>query len=120
MIPPLRPPEVQDTLAGLGEQFAREELRSSARVLIMLSLGVNRRLSFAVLLELVRCSKGSLNYHLKQLSEAGLVLVSTVFTFGGPRVVVDITEKGSAQYRGLVDELSRLPKLHEEPAVVPS
>jgi DNA-binding MarR family transcriptional regulator len=111
---------VQDSLAGLGHQFAREELRSSARILIMLSLGVNRRLGFTALLDLVHCGKGSLNYHLKQLDGAGLVRLSTVFTFGGPRVVVDITEKGISQYQGLVDELRRLPQIEGAPAPVSS
>lgn len=100
---------VRRSLAGLGEQFAQDELRSSARLVIMLSLGVNGRLSFADLLEVTRCAKGSLSYHLKQLADAGLVRSSTVFTFGGPRVVVEITDKGRARYGELVEQLRALP-----------
>ena len=113
-------PEARESLAGLGKQFAQEELRSSARILIMLSLGVNQRLSFSTLLELTHCAKGSLSYHLKQLEGAGLLQTSTVFTFGGPRVVADITEKGRAQYRGIIDELRRLPGPDEPSAAVRS
>ena len=103
------PPE---PLESLGEQFSQEELRSSTRVLIMLSLGVNRRMSFSALLRLSRCAKGSLSYHLKQLEGAGLVRVSTVFTLGGPRVIADITEKGRARFSELMDELQRLSVDH--------
>jgi len=102
-----------DLLASLGEQFSREELRSSVRILIMLSLGVNRRMGFLALLRLSHCAKGSLSYHLKQLEDAGLLRTSTVFTLGGPRVVAEITEKGRARYSGLIDELQRLPVGHE-------
>jgi len=109
-----------ESLAGLGEQFAQEELRSSARVLIMLSLGVNHRLGFTALLVLTHCGKGSLNYHLKQLEGAGLIRMSTVFTFGGPRVVADITEKGQVRYRGLIEELRRLPVSESTAVGVPS
>ena len=113
-------PRVPEPLASLGEQFSQEELRSSTRVLIMLSLGVNRRMSFATLLHLSHCAKGSLSYHLKQLEAAGLIRTSTVFTLGGPRVVAEITEKGRARYSGLIDELQRLPAEHGAPEAVPS
>jgi len=86
----------------------------------MLSLGVNHRLGFSALLSLTHCGKGSLNYHLKQLEGAGMVRVSTVFTFGGPRVVADITEKGRTQYRGLIEEIRRLPSIDSRSGGVPS
>jgi len=112
-------PAAPEALAVLGEQFSQEALRSSARILIMLSLGVNRRMAFAALLRLSHCAKGSLSYHLKQLEAAGLLQTSTVFTFGGPRVVAEITQKGRASYNGLIDELQRLPMGHEAPGPVP-
>jgi len=112
--------EARKSLAGLGDQFAQEEFRSSARLLIMLSLGVNRRLGFTALLELTHLGKGSLNYHLKQLEAAGLVRVTMVLTLGGPRVAVDITEKGGTQYQGLIEELRRLPSLDGPYGTVPS
>jgi len=97
------------SLVGLGERFAREELRSSARVLIVLALGVNRRLTFTDLLELTHVAKGSLSYHIRQLETAGLVGTATVFTFRGQRMVVSITASGGELYRRLVEELRALP-----------
>lgn len=113
-------PRAPESLARLGAQFSQEALQSSTRILIMLSLGVNRRMSFAALLQLCHCAKGSLSYHLKQLEGAGLLRTSTVFTLGGPRVVADITEKGRASYTGLIDELRRLPMEREDTAPTPS
>jgi DNA-binding HxlR family transcriptional regulator len=113
-------PPAPEPLASIGEQLSQEELRSSVRVLIILSLGVNRRMSFGALLQLSHCAKGSLSYHLKQLESAGLLRVSTVFTLGGPRVVAEITEKGRVRYGGLIDELQRLPVGHETSEPVPS
>lgn len=100
---------VRPSLVGLGAQLAQEELRSSARVLIVLALGVNRRLTFTDLLELTHVAKGSLSYHLRQLETAGLVSTATVFTFRGQRMVVSITENGGELYRRLVEELRALP-----------
>jgi len=97
------------SLAGLGERLAQEELRSSARVLIVLALGVNRRLTFSDLLELTHVAKGSLSYHLRQLESAGLVRSATLFTIRGQRMVVTITEAGGELYRRLVEELRALP-----------
>lgn len=100
-------------LAGLGAQFAQEQLRSSARILILLALGVNQRLTFSDLLELTHVAKGSLSYHLKQLETAGLVHSATVFTFNGQRVAVTITSKGQELYGYLVEELRRLPPMED-------
>jgi len=113
-------PAAPEALASIGEQLSQEELRSSVRVLIMLSLGVNRRMSFAALLRLSHCAKGSLSYHLAQLEEAGLLRTSTVFTLGGPRVLAEITETGRARYSGLIDELRRLPIGPEAAGPVPT
>jgi DNA-binding PadR family transcriptional regulator len=77
-------------------------------------------MSFAALLRLSHCAKGSLSYHLKQLETAGLLRTSAVFTLGGPRIVAEITEKGRARYSGLIDELQRLPVGGEAAAPVPS
>jgi hypothetical protein len=43
-----------------------------------------------------------------------------VFTFSGPRVVADITEKGRARFGELMDELQRLPVDHGVTEPVPS
>ncbi len=95
-------------LRAIGDFLLQESLRHSVRLLILISLGINRRLSFSELLELTSTSKGSLSHHLDQLVAAGYVESRMVFTLGGPRVRVEITAKGLAVYEDLARALGRL------------
>jgi DNA-binding HxlR family transcriptional regulator len=95
-------------LKSLGEYLLQDPLRNSVRVLILISLGMNRRLAFTDLLELTGASKGSLSHHLEQLAGAGLTRSRMVFTLGGPRVVVEITAEGQAVYESLTQLLAGL------------
>jgi DNA-binding transcriptional ArsR family regulator len=95
-------------LRTLGGVLLREPLRNSVRVLILVSLGVNRALTFTELLELTSTSKGSLGHHLEQLQSAGYLQSRIVFTLDGPRTRVEITSQGLAVYEELVRELARL------------
>jgi DNA-binding MarR family transcriptional regulator len=108
----LTPPEVElpgdPGLRALGEYLLADPLKNSVRLLILISLGMNRRLSFTDLLELTRVSKGSLSHHLDQLASAGLTRSRMVFTIGGPRVQVEITPSGLAVYERLTRTLADL------------
>ncbi len=95
-------------LRTLGEVLLQEALRSSVRVLILISLGINRALAFSELLELTGTSKGSLGHHLEQLESAGYLHRRMVFTLGGPRVRVEITREGLRAYDELARGLGRL------------
>lgn len=103
-------------LRTLGDVLLREPLRNSVRVLILVSLGVNRALTFTELLELTGTSKGSLGHHLDQLQSAGYLRSRRVFTLDGPRTRVEITPEGLAVYDGLVRELARLVPPRGPPA----
>ncbi len=95
-------------LRAIGDFLLQESLRHSVRVLILISLGINRHLSFSELLELTATSKGSLSHHLEQLASAGFVETRMVFTLGGPRVRVEITAKGLGVYEELTRALGQL------------
>jgi DNA-binding MarR family transcriptional regulator len=105
---PEGPPAVAPDLRTLGDYLLQDPLRSSVRVLILISLGMNRRLSFTDLLELTGSSKGSLSHHLDQLSAAGLLRSRMVFTLAGPRIQVEITPQGLSVYDRLCRTLSEL------------
>ncbi len=109
-MPPSSEPDAPGTpgLRTLGDFLLQESLRNSVRLLILISLGINRALSFSELLELTNTSKGSLSHHLEQLAAADLVRSRMVFTLGGPRVRVEITPKGLATYEELSRVLARL------------
>lgn len=102
--------ETDNALRSLGTQFNDPCLKSSTRILILMSSALNKRLGFTDLLSLTGTGKGSLSNHIEKLETSGYVKTKTMMTFGGPRVVVEITEKGMQVYENLVKTLSRLGK----------
>src|SRR5579875_627813 len=90
----------------LGEKVNEPALKSSVRILILISLALNRHLTFTDLLELTGLGKGSLSNHLDKLEASGLI----IRTFGGYRMIVSITPKGIEAYKGLISILASLAK----------
>lgn len=99
---------IEDALKSLGEQLSDPTLKSSTRILILISLALNKKLGFIDLLNLTGTGKGSLSNHLEKLEEGQYVKSSSKMTFGGPRVIVEITQKGIDAYENLVKTLGKL------------
>jgi DNA-binding MarR family transcriptional regulator len=99
-----------DALKSLSTQFSDPCLKSSTRVLILFSLALNRRLGFVDLLNLTGTGKGSLSNHLEKLEAAGYIRTKSIMTFGGSRIVAEITEKGLESYNELLASLKKLGK----------
>ena len=74
-------------------------MKSTARLSILITLALNRKLTFTELLTITSIGKGSLSNHIEKLESNGLVNVSTILRSSGPRVIIEITEKGVAAYR---------------------
>ena len=74
-------------------------LKSTARLSILITLALNSKLTFTDLLTITSIGKGSLSNHIEKLASNGLVSVRTVLRSSGPRVIVEITDKGRAAYR---------------------
>jgi DNA-binding MarR family transcriptional regulator len=91
--------EELEPLKGLSELFDDSALRSSARLLILISLALNKRLGFVDLLGLTGAGKGSLSNHLERLRSNGYVKTRIVPTLSGPRLMAEITEKGLDTYK---------------------
>lgn len=85
-------------LRKLGARLNDPALRSSARLLILVSLAINGRLSFKDLMRLTTLGKGSLSNHLERLESARYIRTKRVMVWGGHRVVAEITEEGLAAY----------------------
>jgi DNA-binding MarR family transcriptional regulator len=99
-----------DALKVLGEQFSDPSFKSSTRVLILISLALNKKLGFVDLLSLSGMGKGSLSNHLQKLETAGYIRSKSVMTFGGSRVVYEITQKGLDAYGNLLKTLGKLER----------
>jgi DNA-binding MarR family transcriptional regulator len=99
-----------DALKSLSTQFNDPCLKSSTRVLILFSLALNGKLGFGDLLNLTGTGKGSLSNHLEKLEVSGYIRTKSMMTFGGPRIVAEITEKGLESYKELLGSLKKLGK----------
>ena len=97
-----------DELKLLSEAIKDPALRSSVRILILISLALNGHLSFTDLLSLTGLGKGSLSNHIEKLEESGLVKTKLVRTFRGYRMVVSITPKGLEAYEEFMKLLSKI------------
>lgn len=102
--------EKEVELRLLGERVNEPALKSSVRILILISLALNKHLAFTDLLELTGLGKGSLSNHLDKLEASGLIKSKILRTFGGYRTIITITPKGIEAYRGLTELLTKLTK----------
>ena len=98
----------RDTIKSLNEQLNDPSLKSSTRILILILLAMNKKLSASELRSLVGLGKGSLENHLAKLEASGLIKVRSVRSWGGTHQVVEITEKGLEDCRSLLRKIHSL------------
>lgn len=99
-----------DALGSLKDQFSGPSLRSSTRILILISLALNQKMSFVDLQNTIGVGKGSLSHHLETMEAAGYLITRTKATFRGDRTVVEITARGLEEYNAMLRALSSLKK----------
>lgn len=98
-------------LETLGKQLNEPVMKSTARLIIIISLAINRKLSFSDLLTITALGKGSLSNHLEKLQRNGLIRIRTVLRKNGPRISVEITETGMEAYRNYSTLLKQLTNI---------
>jgi len=103
--------DLNHLLETLGQQLNESVMKSSVRLIILISLAINRKLSFSDLLTITASGKGSLSNHLEKLQKNGLITIKTVLRKNGPRISIEITETGLEAYRNYSDLLRRLTDL---------
>ena len=104
---PARAPSA-DAIKSLNEQLSDPIFKSSTRILILILLAMNKKLSASELRSLVGLGKGSLENHLSKLKASDLVRVHSVRSWGGTRQVVEITDKGREACRSLLRNIHSL------------
>lgn len=104
---PSRVPSTE-TIKSLNEQLSDPGLKSSTRILILILLAMNKKLSATELRSLVGLGKGSLENHLSKLDASGLVKLHSVRSWGGSHQVVEITEKGLEECKSLLKKIHSL------------
>jgi DNA-binding MarR family transcriptional regulator len=94
-----------DAIKSLNEQLSDPTFKSSTRILILILLAMNKKLSAAELRSLVGLGKGSLENHLAKMEASGLIRVRSVRSWGGVHQIVEITEKGLEDCRSLLRKI---------------
>jgi DNA-binding MarR family transcriptional regulator len=83
-------------------------LKSSTRILILILLAMNKKLSSIELRSLIGLGKGSLENHLEKLEVVGYVKTRNVKLFGGRKQTVEITKEGLDACRTLLQKIRSL------------
>ncbi len=100
--------ESSEALRAFARHLNDPCLKSTARILIIVSLGINRKLGFLDILQLTGLGKGSVSNHLEKLEDAGYIRTKRILTFNGHRVVAEITEKGMEVYNSYLETMDSL------------
>lgn len=93
------------SLNELGRKINDPALKSSTRLLIIVTLAINTRMTFTDLMLVTSTGKGSLSHHIQKLQEGGLIRTRTALSLAGPRVMVEITDNGLDVYRQYISLL---------------
>ncbi len=96
------------TIESLNEQLSSSSLRSSSRILILILLAMNKKLTAGERRSLTRLGKGSLENHLEKLESAGYVKTKNIKSFSGWRQNVEITPEGLEGCRTLLRSIRAL------------
>jgi DNA-binding MarR family transcriptional regulator len=88
-------------------------LKSSSRLLLLIILYINGKMTFSELLHATSMSKGSLSNHIEKLEEMDLIKTRSVFKLSGPRVIVEITNRGMDKYKKYIELINRLSTVSE-------
>jgi DNA-binding MarR family transcriptional regulator len=95
-----------EAIKSLNEQLSDPSFKSSTRILILILLAMNRKLSASELRSFVGIGKGSLENYLAKMEASGLIWIRSVRSWGGTHQVAEITEKGLRDCRSLLKKNS--------------
>ena len=97
-----------EAIKSLSEQLGDPTFKSSTRILILILLAMNKKLSASELRSFAELGKGSLENHLAKMESSGLITIRSVKSWGGTHQVVEITQKGLEECRSLLKKIHSL------------
>ncbi len=92
------------------EILNNKALKSTSRLIIILIIALNGKITFSNLHKYLGGSKGSLKNNLNIIEENKLIRSYNVFSLSGPRLVYEITPKGLEFYQKYFEILNQLNK----------
>ena len=100
--------EPVEVYAELFEAISDQALKSSVRLMILVSLAMNRKMNFSDLLKLTSTGKGSLHNHITKLESAGYISTKKYSFFSSPKLKIEITEKGMEVVQKYLDIINHI------------
>jgi DNA-binding MarR family transcriptional regulator len=97
-----------EAIKALNEQLGDPSFKSSTRILILILLAMNKKLTASELRSFAGLGKGSLENHLAKMEASSLIRVRSIKSWGGVHQVVEITEKGLEECRSLLKKIHSL------------
>jgi len=101
-----------DDLISILQEFVdginTSSFKSSVRLLILLSLGISKKMRLKDAMILTGCGKGSISNHIEKLKEEGIIKTRDISVFTSPRILIEITPKGQEIYDNYIKMFKKI------------
>ena len=102
--------ELKNLLRQISVELSNTPLTSSSRLIIIMSLAIDKRMTLSDLMKVTGCGKGSIENHISKLEEGGFVRTEKVSFFKSPRVYAQLTDKGRTFYENYLRLIGKFLK----------
>jgi DNA-binding MarR family transcriptional regulator len=102
--------ELKNLLRQISVELSNTPLTSSSRLIIIMSLAIDKRMKLSDLMKVTGCGKGSIENHISKLEEGGFVRTEKVSFFKSPRVYAQLTDKGRNFYENYLKLIGKFLK----------
>ncbi len=94
---------LDDIIKMLSQKLGEPVMKSSQRLLIIITIWYSGRMRFHELQRTLNMGKGSLSNHLETLSRNGLIKTRDIITLSGPGKMVELTDAGKDAVKEYID-----------------
>lgn len=102
--------ELKNLLRQISVELSNTPLTSSSRLIIIMSLAIDKRIKLSDLMKVTGCGKGSIENHVSKLEEGGFVRTEKISFFKSPRVYAQLTDKGQNFYENYLRLIGKFLK----------
>ena len=102
--------ELKNLLRQISVELSNTPLTSSSRLIIIMSLAIDKRMKLSDLMKVTGCGKGSIENHVSKLEEGGFVRTEKISFFKSPRVYAQLTDKGRNFYENYLGLIGKFLK----------
>ena len=99
--------ELKNLLRQISVELSNTPLTSSSRLIIIMSLAIDKRMKLSDLMKVTGCGKGSIENHVSKLEDGGFVRTEKISFFKSPRVYAQLTDKGKNFYENYLQLIGK-------------